>query len=140
MPFSRLASLALSLSLTAGAQQDVTEAQSFPVERLRISTNRQGLIDVEDASVSRHLDWDVGLWLGYARSPLLVYRLADNTRVGSLVENRVGGSLLASVGLFGFLELGADMPLIPLPGAPVRPGRGAAARVVAVLALHHRRR
>ncbi|HEY8208204.1 MAG TPA: OmpA family protein [Myxococcaceae bacterium] len=116
--FPLLRALALLVPALAGAQQDVTEAQSFPVERLRISTNRQGLIDVEEASVLPHLAWDVGLWLGYARDPLLVYRLADNARVGPLVENRLGSALLVSVGLFGWVEVGADLPLILFQGRP----------------------
>jgi large repetitive protein len=110
--------LAVALPAASFAQHTVPEPQSFPVERLRVSTNRQGLIDVEDASVAPHLALDTGLWLGYARNPLLVYREADNARLGPLVESRLGGALVASVGLYDRFEVGLDLPVILYQGRP----------------------
>lgn len=118
LPACFLLALAVVSPAVSSAQQQVTEPQGFPVERLRISTNRQGLIDVEDASVAPHLTLDAGLWLGYSRNPLLVYRLSDNARLGPLVESRLGGSLLASVGLYGRFEVGVDLPVILYQGRP----------------------
>lgn len=118
LPAPFLLALAVVLPAASSAQQEVTETQSFPVERLRISTNRQGLIDVEDASVAPHLTWDAGLWLGYARNPLLVYRLEDNARLGPLVESRLGAALVASVGLYDRFEVGVDLPVILYQGRP----------------------
>jgi len=90
-PFLFLA-LALGAALPAGAQQPISEPQTFPVERLRLATSRAGLIDVEAADVAPHLAWDAGLWMGYARNPLLVYRQGDNARVGALVADRLGAT------------------------------------------------
>jgi outer membrane protein OmpA-like peptidoglycan-associated protein len=116
LPVRLLLALAVVFPAASSAQQDVTETQSFPVERLRISTNRQGLIDVEDASVAPHLTLDAGLWLGYSRNPLLVYELENNARLGSLVQNRLGGALVASVGLYERFEVGVDLPIILYQG------------------------
>src|ERR1043165_1662936 len=109
--------LALTVVVPAASSAQ-NEPQGFPVERLRISTNRQGLIDVEDASVAPHLAWDAGLWLGYARNPLLLYRIEDRSRLGPLVENRLGASLVASVGLYDRFEVGVDLPVILYQGRP----------------------
>jgi len=112
----------------ARAQQSVTEAQSFPLERLRLSTARSGIIDVESGAVAQHLAWDVGLWVGYERNPLILYRLPDGQRVGALVSDRVGSTLSGSVGLYGWVELGLEAPVVlfqtrpkDLPGA-LEPG------------------
>ena len=55
---------------TASAQ--VNEPANFPAERLRLSLNREGIIDVEWGRVLPHLSWDVGLWLNYAHDPLVL--------------------------------------------------------------------
>ena len=118
LPARFLLALAVVFPAASSAQQELTELQGFPVERLRISTNRRGLIDVEEASVAPHLTLDAGLWLGYARNPLLVYRLGDNARLGPLVESRLGAELVASVGLYDRFEVGVDLPVTLYQGRP----------------------
>ncbi|HVE88032.1 MAG TPA: OmpA family protein [Myxococcales bacterium] len=118
LPARFLLALAVVFPAASFAQREVTEPQSFPAERLRISTNRQGLIDVEDATVAPHLTWDAGLWMGYARNPLLVYRTEDNARLGPLVESRLGAAVVASVGLYDRFEVGLDLPVILYQGRP----------------------
>jgi len=117
LPARFLLALAVVFPAASFAQREVTEPQSFPAERLRISTNRQGLIDVEDATVAPHLTWDAGLWMGYARNPLLVYRTEDNARLGPLVESRLGAAVVASVGLYDRFEVGLDLPVILYQGS-----------------------
>ncbi len=119
--------LAVSLlcaSLPASAQQLAVEDQRFSLERLRLSTTREGLIDVESAAVLPHLAWDFGLWVGYEKNPLVVNRISDGTRLGALVSDRVGASLFGSLGVLGFLEFGLELPVVlyqarasELPGA-----------------------
>ena len=118
LPARFLLALAVVFPAAASAQSELTEPQGFPAERLRISTNRRGLINVEEASVAPHLVWDAGLWLGYARNPILVYRLEDNARLGPLVESRLGAALVASVGLYDRFEVGVDLPVILYQGRP----------------------
>jgi outer membrane protein OmpA-like peptidoglycan-associated protein len=55
------------------------------------------------------------LWAGYALNPLVVYR--GNDRLGSLVEHRIGANAVLSLGLFNWLELAADLPVIVFQSA-----------------------
>ncbi len=86
----------------------------YDVERFRLSIDRQGILDVEFAEVVNHLELDVGVWLGYADDPLNVYRDTSDgrERVGSIVSSRLGGNLVAALGLFDRFELGIDLPLV----------------------------
>jgi hypothetical protein len=52
-----IALLFCALTRPAAAQTE------FSVERFRLSTDRDGLLDVEWGSVPGHLNWDLGLWL-----------------------------------------------------------------------------
>ena len=92
-----------------------TGAGSFPAERLRPATDREGILDVESGRVGHHLEWDVALWMGYALNPLVLYENKEDgtiERAGSLVGHRVGANLVADVALFEWLELGVDLPLV----------------------------
>jgi outer membrane protein OmpA-like peptidoglycan-associated protein len=46
------------------------------------------------------------------RSPLVVYQVADGHRLGALVSDRVGASLVGSIGLYDWVELGLELPLV----------------------------
>jgi outer membrane protein OmpA-like peptidoglycan-associated protein len=112
-------------ALTSLAQTPTT---GFPVERLRLTPDRSGLIDVEWGRVLPHLSWDVGLYGGYAHNPLVVYRRSDGERLGSLVQSRVGGGVLFGIGLFDWVQLSAEVPLVfyqagatEIPGATAIP-------------------
>lgn len=94
------------------ANAQVVEPRSFPAERMRLAVDRLGLIDVEWGSVISHLSWDVGLWAGYAKNPLVLYRTSDQRRVGALVADRVGFGLTGALGLFDWVEIGFELPFI----------------------------
>lgn len=98
--------------LCATASAQTNPVTGFPVERLRISPDRSGLIDTEFGRVLPHLGFDVGLHLGYANDPLVVYRTADGQRLGSLVSDRLGGSLIGGLGLFDWLQLSLELPVV----------------------------
>src|SRR6185503_15070761 len=66
--------------------------------------------------VRPHLSWNVALWLGIENDPLVAYRLEDGERVGSLVQNRLGGSLQGSIALWDRLQLGFELPLVAYQG------------------------
>ncbi len=92
--------------------QEVQEDSDFSVERLRVAMDRDGLIDTEWGGVPEHKHWELGLWLGASDDPLVVYRMTAEDRVGALVHRRVGGSLHASLALWGRLELGVQTALV----------------------------
>lgn len=115
--------VALSLAMppaVAHAQQAtaITERQDFSVERFRMSLDADGLLALEGSRTPEHLALSLGLWLGYAKNPLVVYRRQDDARVGGLVEGRFGGSLVAALGLFGFAEVGLEVPLVLAQSRP----------------------
>ena len=108
------AALLVALSLL-GASQASAEKGSFPAERLRPAMDREGILDVESGAVHGHLDYDVGVWLGYALNPLVLYRRGDDGRIqraGALVGHRVGGNVVGAVSLFEWVELGVDLPVV----------------------------
>lgn len=88
------------------------ERQDFPAERLRISPNRSGLVDVLWGGTPEHLSWDVGVWAGYAANPLVVLDAGTGKRAGALVEDRVGGAFMGSLGLFDFAEISFELPAV----------------------------
>ena len=104
---------AAALAPVATAQV-ASEKRDFSVERFELASDAGGLLGVEGASLTRPWDWDVHLWFGTANDPLVVYRDDGDgrERVGSLVAQRTGGELGASLVLHERLGLGLDAPLI----------------------------
>lgn len=90
------------------------EPRNFALERLRPAMDRAGILDAEWAGVPEHLVWDASVWVGYANNPLVLNIEVDGTteRVASIVSHRLGGNLTGSIGLFGWMQVGADVPLI----------------------------
>ncbi len=115
LPLMGAALLIVAAELPAAAQApelDQSLDQSFEIERFRLSTDRDGILDVEWAEAGEHLAVDVGVWLGYADDPLNLYRPEDDMRLASPVSQRVGGALVMSVGLWQRLQLGVATQLV----------------------------
>jgi cysteine-rich repeat protein len=101
--------------------QVVTGSSSYPAERFRLAMDRAGVLDVEAARTPGHLAVDVGVWMGYANDPLTVRLGADGERLGALVSDRIGGDLVASLGLGRRFALGLAAPLIVSQSAALGP-------------------
>jgi outer membrane protein OmpA-like peptidoglycan-associated protein len=101
----------LGLGGTASAQTVVQEPRTYPAERFRLAVDRLGMMDVEWGAVMSHLSWDLGLWSGYAKNPLVLYRTSDGARIGSLVGDRVGFGLTGAIGFANWIELGFELPV-----------------------------
>ncbi len=110
---SLTASLLASLVAAPARAQEMAPAD-FPVERFRLATTREGLLDVEWAELPARYAFDLGLWMGYEDDPLVVYQQDEQGRevVGELVASRLAGDLVGSVGLTSYLAVGLDVPLI----------------------------
>lgn len=97
-----------------------THAQSqissdYNVERFRIATDAEGILDVEWAEVPEHLEYSMAVWLGYSDDPLTLYSMdaeGNRTRQGALVSARTGGSISGVVGLWDRYALGVSVPLV----------------------------
>ncbi len=108
---------AVAIVVIAGAvrmasAQPAMEPANFGVERFRISSDREGLFDVEWAESRGNMAVDAALWLGYADDPLVVYSGSTTNRTGELVHRRMGGSLSVSVSPRRWLQIGLDLPLV----------------------------
>ena len=97
----------LAAASPAAAQQAVT---NYAVERFRLATDHRGILDVEWAEVRDHLSLEVGFWFGGEDNPLVLRR--DGEPVGHLVDDRMGGELLASFAAFGRFQLGVVLPFV----------------------------
>ena len=88
----------------------------FPSERLEYGVDREAIINTSWASVPQHLEWDIGLLFAYSNDPLFTYIETSGgnpiDRSRSLVENRLGAHVTASMAFFDFLQLGAELPVL----------------------------
>ena len=90
------------------------DPQNFNAERFRLGIDRDSMMNVEWADVPPHLAWDLGVWLGYADDPLVLYQLDPNgkrNRVGSLVSGRLGAGIAGAIALFDWAQLGFELPI-----------------------------
>jgi len=100
----------VALPRLAAAQ--AMEPANFGVERFRLSSDRDGMFDVEGGDVRGNMAVNAALWAGFANDPLVVYRGQPGDRTGSLVADRAGGSLSASISPRRWLQIGFDLPLV----------------------------
>jgi outer membrane protein OmpA-like peptidoglycan-associated protein len=104
-----LAAAALAGALPAAGRAEVDQV---PVDRMRLASDRGGVLSVEDGTVLEHRRWEGGAWLGYASDLLVLTNRSTGDQVGTIVGDRVGGSLSATVGLGTRYQLGLDAPLV----------------------------
>ncbi len=85
----------------------------IPAGTFRPALDATGTPVTDSGAVAGHLVGDVGLTLDYALNPLVAaQRNADGvTRVAALVSHRLGSDLVASIGLFDWVQLGLDLPV-----------------------------
>ena len=86
---------------------------NFNTERFRLSVDRGGILDVENAAVPEHFVIDLGLMLSYSNDPLVVNFEQDgeSERVGSLVHDRISAHLVGSIGLLDWAQIGLEVPM-----------------------------
>ncbi len=112
---SRLLAVGLSLlggaALAQGAQTPQLN-DAYSAERLRVGLTREALLDTEWAAIRDGFGWDVGLMLGYAHNPVVLYRTGSGERVAPLLQNRFGGSLVGAVGFGPRFQLGLEVPMV----------------------------
>ncbi len=119
--FNRAVGLAMMMVLAPTVAQAQGVSQNISAERLRPAIDENGIIDVEWASVPDHLAFNLGAWAWYAHNPMVLHvvdRDGTATRVQTLVENRLGGSLIASLGLFQRVQLGVELPYVLFQARP----------------------
>jgi outer membrane protein OmpA-like peptidoglycan-associated protein len=104
--------LAVLVAGAAPAHAQVADPGDVAVERMRLSSTRDGIIGVEAGTVPAHLAWEAGAWIGFAKDPLVILRGSDGHRVGTLVGNRLGGALIGSLGLWDRGAVALELPFV----------------------------
>jgi outer membrane protein OmpA-like peptidoglycan-associated protein len=80
------------------------------LERFRPALDANGILDVESATVQRHLDGNVSMWMGWEQNALSLR--VDGQRAGAIVGTRLHGNLTGALGLLDWLQIGIDQPLV----------------------------
>lgn len=124
LPFAAAAAAALSPSAAS--------AEGLAVDTFRPSTSPASLFDLILPAPKPHLGWSAGAVLHYAHKP--VTRQLTRWSDGEVIEEasplrlRLTAELMASVGLFGILELGLGVPIVAYqagegasPGGDIQP-------------------
>lgn len=105
---------ATALPSVASAAADVLAA-----ERLHLSLSGEGIIDVELAEIPPPHSFDLGLFIGYAHEPLVLYQVKDGSanRLGVPLKNRLGASLVGAYSFLEWLQVGFELPFVLAQGA-----------------------
>jgi outer membrane protein OmpA-like peptidoglycan-associated protein len=85
-------------------------AQGLDGERFQPATGVAGGFELEHPAVPFHLGWGLGLFLNGADDPV-VSQAANGAVLARPVSTAGTANLLGSIGLFGRVELGVDLPI-----------------------------
>ena len=108
---SRLAALVLGL-LCAGVA--LAQDTRFDVQAFRPFGAPQDLVGVGQSRPLSHLSVSGGAYLNFALNPLILVTSGTDAKALGVVNNRLQLDVMASVGLFDWVEFGVDMPLVLL--------------------------
>jgi uncharacterized protein (TIGR03382 family) len=84
----------------------------FELERLMLNPSGRGSLLVGTGELLPHGDYRFSLTSHYENDPLLL--MQNGLQVGTVVRHRATAHLAAAYGLWGWLELGAQVPLVLL--------------------------
>lgn len=99
---------------TAPAHAQLRESRDFPIERFRLALSRAGVLGAESGQLAAAGSWELGLWLGTAKDPLVLSRLEENgarTELQALVARRTAAAFALTYGRARW-ELGLEVPLV----------------------------
>lgn len=99
---------------TAPAHAQLRESRDFPIERFRLALSRTGILGAESGQAAATGSWELGLWLGTAKDPLVLSRLEDSgarTELQALVARRTAAAFAIAYGRARW-ELGLEVPLV----------------------------
>lgn len=102
----------ISIFLVFALFTQTAAAEGFDLQQFNPSTgSNTGFLSTSGANVEEHLQTSGMLLFNYANDPL-VARDTDRNRLESLVAHQGTAHLLLKIGLFGFMELELDVPLV----------------------------
>jgi uncharacterized protein (TIGR03382 family) len=100
------------LLLGAKASAQVEGIPTFELELLQLNPNGKGSLLLGSGELLSHGDYRFSLTAHYQKDPLILYQ--DGAELGTVVRHRATTHLTAAYGLWGRLELGAQVPLVLL--------------------------
>jgi outer membrane protein OmpA-like peptidoglycan-associated protein len=100
------------VAVAAASPAAAVDPNEVAIDRMRLATDRAGVLSVESGRVLPHLEMEGAAWLGHANDPLVLHRLGDDRRVASLVGDRSGGALMATVGILDRAQLAIEIPVV----------------------------
>ncbi|MBA2543298.1 MAG: carboxypeptidase regulatory-like domain-containing protein [Deltaproteobacteria bacterium] len=99
-------SVALAVACMAGtAHAQQAPNDEFGIERFRLAMDGSGILDVDSATIPGHGSWGLGVWTGFAHSPLALYDPAME-QAGALVGQRITTGLVGTISLWNRIQLG----------------------------------
>lgn len=109
---SRPMTFFLCTLLAVAARGQEADVSTPPLDRLRLPSDDSGLLTTEGATVLPHLGSSFAFALDYGHNPVVLRDAATGDVAGALVQHRVGGAVAGTVGLFGRMSLGLELPLV----------------------------
>jgi len=103
-----LAVAALLVGATASAQPQ--GVPTFELELLKLNPSGKGSLLLGTGELLEHGDYRFSLTTHYQKDPLVLFQ--NGTEVGVVVRHRATAHLAAAYGLGGWLELGAQVPVV----------------------------
>jgi|GEM_PF-973076 len=98
----------LLVGVTASAQPQGVPA--FELELLKLNPSGQGSLLLGTGELLPEGDYRLSLTTHYQKDPLVLFQ--NGTQVGVVVRHRATAHLAAAYGLWGWLELGAQVPVV----------------------------
>lgn len=114
----------LLVCFSAWAQPTFTSA-AIDVQLFKPGPGVSDVLNLQGSRVAEPFAWQAGLFIHYARNPLIIRNPVTNAPVSRLVGSQTAFDLLGSVGLAKNFELGLHLPLT-LQGSEPAPFLGAA--------------
>jgi outer membrane protein OmpA-like peptidoglycan-associated protein len=86
--------------------------RALGIDRFRLSTDREGLLDVEGGWIPRAGSWNASLYGDYSDDPLVVRDADTDERLGSPVHRRLGSALGFAYAVTDRFQVAAALPLV----------------------------
>jgi len=109
----RLAPLFVACAFLAprpSAAQVVDPVPSLDLRGYRPSTDPFGSPFLEPVSTPDHGDWNVGIYASYANRPITLRDRFSDEEAFDVIEHQLTADLVGSIGAFGRLSVGFDLP------------------------------
>ncbi len=96
--------------------QPLDEPAAINGERFTMPVDKFGILNVDSGLTTEKGTLSVFTWLGYTNDSLVFVNKDTGERVGSLIGDRLGGTLGVAYSLYDNLTVAADMPFVLAQG------------------------